>query len=530
MLVLWGFMVLIATLKGKLAHPLWQWPKWVPIELKLIGILYLWTSYQKLYWEIHTAKSYQYFLNDLEGIVNWVIKLAFYMCLMTWYIVEGVGLYREGVWKGIKAQSFIIKHKQDFRNMAGAIYGVVGIDIRKREYLKIIGYTILHGIGLFVLIVESEWDFSEMSLLIIGVLVGIYTLVEWMSFESHKELVIKVAQIKEENKKIIFAEELVKLIGKVVLYSVSLLVIAIISYNEPLVALMIALILVLGMMLLSIRRIGSYRQLYDYVGEIAASKEAHQPPRSFLSPIVDELSKIDVSFKEAVSQEVISQRMKTELISNVSHDLKTPLTSIINYVDLLKNEDLTKEEQQEYVAILDQKSKRLKILIEDLFEASKTASGNIDLLKEKVDVVALLKQTMGELTEKITASGLKFKMNLPEEKIYCELDGRRTYRIFENLISNILNYAEPNSRVYIHCETKEEIVQITFRNISAYEMNFTAEEIMERFKRGDVSRNTEGSGLGLAIAKNLTELQGGKFELVIDGDLFKVMVRFRQEV
>jgi signal transduction histidine kinase len=192
----------------------------------------------------------------------------------------------------------------------------------------------------------------------------------------------------------------------------------------------------------------------------------------------------------------------------------------------LKKEDIKNETQKEYIEVLDRKSKRLKVLIEDLFEASKASSGNIDLHLEKVDVIALFRQTLGELEEKINQSTLQMKMNLPENKVICQLDGRRTYRVFENIMSNILKYAMPHSRVYIDVSEGEKEISFTFKNISAYEMNFDAKEITERFTRGDKSRNTEGSGLGLAIAKSLMELQNGNLIVTIDGDLFKVMLTF----
>lgn len=245
-----------------------------------------------------------------------------------------------------------------------------------------------------------------------------------------------------------------------------------------------------------------------------------------LSPFAKNLNNIKEGFKLAVEEEIKSQNMKTQLISNVSHDLKTPLTSIITYVDLLKNEDLDRETQQEYINILENKSKRLKVLIDDLFEASKASSGNIDLHLEQLDAIALLRQTLGEMEEKINESNLQFRVNLPESKVMCQLDGARTYRIFENIIGNILKYAMPNTRVYIDVVEGEKEVNFIFKNISAYEMNFDPSEIVERSIRGDQSRHTEGSGLGLAIAKSLAELQKGRLNIDIDGDLFKLTVTF----
>lgn len=241
------------------------------------------------------------------------------------------------------------------------------------------------------------------------------------------------------------------------------------------------------------------------------------------------LNRIKTGFKTALEEEVRSQNMKTELISNVSHDLKTPLTSIINYSDLLKQPNLTKEQQEEYIDTIHKKSQRLKVLIEDLFEASKASSGNIKLQTERLDIVSVFRQTMGELEEKIQFSKLDFRLNLPKEPVYCMIDGKRTYRVFSNIISNITKYSLEHTRVYIDATEQDKSITFEFKNISSYEMNFAADEIMERFKRGDESRNTEGSGLGLAIAKSLTELQGGSLEIEIDGDLFKLFVSFPKD-
>lgn len=245
-----------------------------------------------------------------------------------------------------------------------------------------------------------------------------------------------------------------------------------------------------------------------------------------LTPMAQNLNNIKQGFSVAVDKEIKSERMKSELISNVSHDLKTPLTSIITYVDLLKNEAVESDTQKEYIDIIDKKSQRLRILIEDLFEASKATSGNIDFNLENIDVIALFRQTLGELEERINESNLQFKINAPENKVMCNLDGRRTYRIFANIISNILKYSMKNSRVYIDVIEGEQNIDFIFKNISAHEMNFDPSEIAERFSRGDESRSTEGSGLGLSIAKSFVELQGGTLDIIIDGDLFKLTVAF----
>ena len=245
-------------------------------------------------------------------------------------------------------------------------------------------------------------------------------------------------------------------------------------------------------------------------------------------PLKLELEKVQRGFKKAVEEEVKSQRMKTELISNVSHDLKTPLTSIITYIDLLKNDNISEEDRKLYLDTLDRKSQRLKNLIEDLFEVSKATSKNIQLNIVNIDIVSLMKQTQLELSDKIKDSSLIFKWNFPENKIIIPLDSQKTFRIFENLLVNIVKYAMPNSRVYIDIIDEDKYVYVTLKNMSANEIDFTSEEIVERFSRGDKSRNTEGSGLGLAIAKSFTEIQGGTLSIEIDGDLFKVILKFNK--
>ena len=246
-------------------------------------------------------------------------------------------------------------------------------------------------------------------------------------------------------------------------------------------------------------------------------------------PIKGELGKVRTGFKKAVEDEVRSQRMKTELITNVSHDLKTPLTAITTYVELLKKEDITEEERRSYIEILEKKSLRLKVLVEDLFEVSKATSNNITIEKMDVDVVNLLKQVSVEHTDKFAQMELDVRWNVPDEKVILQLDNQKTYRIFENLFVNIQKYAMPCSRVYIDVQKADGCAEIVIRNMSAAELNVRPEELTERFVRGDASRNTEGSGLGLAIAKSFTEAQGGTFSVEVDGDLFKVTIRWKME-
>jgi signal transduction histidine kinase len=233
-------------------------------------------------------------------------------------------------------------------------------------------------------------------------------------------------------------------------------------------------------------------------------------------------------FKSSLEKQLKSERLKTELITNVSHDLKTPLTSIINYIDLLKKENDGNEEKSAYLDVLEKKSQRLKVLIDDLFEASKMSSGAVDLNIERVDIAALLRQALGEFDEKIKGSQLTFRANIPIHNVYVDLDGKKTWRAFENLIGNILKYAQPNTRVFIDLIEQGDKILVSMKNVSTYELDFDVEEIFDRFKRGDKARSTEGSGLGLAIAKSIVELQGGSMFIEIEADLFKVNVEFNK--
>ena len=244
------------------------------------------------------------------------------------------------------------------------------------------------------------------------------------------------------------------------------------------------------------------------------------------------LNDISNGFENAVQERMKSERMKAELITNVSHDIKTPLTSIINYVDLLKSENIQDEKAREYIEILDNKSQRLKKLTEDLVEASKVSTGNISLNLEKINIVELIKQATGEFEDKFKKRGLEPIINAQQNEINIMADSKYMYRIIENLYSNISKYALENSRVYIDIKLNKiepvPFVQIEIKNISKDKLNISADELMQRFVRGDKSRTTEGSGLGISIAQNLTELQNGNFELKLDGDLFKVELTFNK--
>ena len=241
------------------------------------------------------------------------------------------------------------------------------------------------------------------------------------------------------------------------------------------------------------------------------------------------INSITDGLKTAVDRELKSERMKTELITNVSHDIRTPLTSIITYVDLLKKEK-NPSKIEEYVEVLDQKSQRLKLLTDDLFEAAKASSGTIPVNLERIDILSLLTQGLGEVNAKIEALDLTIKINHPQDKLYVTADGKLLWRSVENLLSNIFKYTLRGSRVYIDIEDLGNEILLTFKNISAYELNISADELMERFKRGDESRNSQGSGLGLSIAKSLVDIQKGKFTIQVDGDLFKAMISMPKHI
>lgn len=244
----------------------------------------------------------------------------------------------------------------------------------------------------------------------------------------------------------------------------------------------------------------------------------------------EDLGSMGRAVDAAVNERMKSERLKTELITNVSHDIKTPLTSIINYTDLLAAEDLGSDNAREYVEIISRNAQRLKKLAVDVVDASKASTGNVDIKLTDCNLGMMVEQVVGEYSDRLTEKNLTSVMNIPSDDILVSADGRQSWRIFDNMLSNIYKYAQDNTRVYIDviCDkNSDNMAYVCFRNISAAELNISADELMERFVRGDSSRNTEGSGLGLSIASNLAKLQGGKMDVSIDGDLFKVKIGFR---
>lgn len=306
---------------------------------------------------------------------------------------------------------------------------------------------------------------------------------------------------------------------------------SIVSFG-PFILITLASIMVIPILLLSIKKKSKNLQIIvDTLSKMANNKNTSEiivKGHGIIADTSRDINTIREGFALSTQKQSDSERLKTELITNVSHDLRTPLTSILNYVDLAKRNNISEQERQEYLTIIDNKSKRLKVLIDDLFEASKMASGAVELQKEKVDLVALMYQTLAEYDDRFKDRRLVIKTKTMDSNMYAYCDGRKMARVFENLFSNIIKYAQPATRVYIEMTYEISEIVIIFKNISNYELGFNVSELSERFKRGDSSRHTEGSGLGLSIVKSILELHEAVFELSQDGDLFKVIIKIKR--
>ena len=268
------------------------------------------------------------------------------------------------------------------------------------------------------------------------------------------------------------------------------------------------------------------------VEELASGNMSYQIPvhglRKADRKLAEMINDIGNGLNRMIEKGMRNERLKTDLITNVSHDIKTPLTSIINYVDILKHSGIQDPKTREYLDILEEKAQRLKTLTEDVVEASKISSGNIKLEFMNVNLVEMIQQTEGEMEEKFAARNLTMVTTLPDQPAVVRIDGRRMWRVFENIFGNAAKYAMPGTRVYADVVCTGDKVLFTLKNVSEQELNITADELTERFIQGDLSRSTEGSGLGLSIAKSLTEMMGGAFEIYLDGDLFRVNIEFKR--
>lgn len=338
-------------------------------------------------------------------------------------------------------------------------------------------------------------------------------------------------KVKETSNLILWNKEITT---KLIIYYISFLVISLFlivatatTMGFCVILLLIFWVLVLYLMLNYAKQLNNIKQNLKsiYEGKQEIKIETTNLEKN-LKEMAEYINSLSLGLTKAVEESLKSERMKTQLITNVSHDIKTPLTSIINYVDLLKKEEMPNEKVKEYLRILDNKSQRLKRLTEDLVEASKATSGNIKLNIENINLKELIKQISGEFEDKFNEKNLELILQIPKEAVQIKADSRYLYRVIENMYTNIMKYALEGSRVYVDILKNNEKVQIELKNISKAKLNIKAEELMQRFVRGDTSRNTEGSGLGLSIAESLTKLQGGNFSIHLDGDLFKVVIEF----
>lgn len=297
---------------------------------------------------------------------------------------------------------------------------------------------------------------------------------------------------------------------------------------EFIIILILAVLVAIPFILIMMKQLSVFNKIIIATQEISKGNLTTELPvkgKSVLAKHAAHINQLKQGVKTSQLEQVKSDRLKTELVTNISHDLRTPLTSIISYTDLLKNPELVEEDRKAYIEIIDRKAGRLKVLIEDLFEVSKMASGNIELIKKEVDLVQLLQQSLAERDDTIKSSRLDFRVQKPAEPVWSKVDGQKIWRVFDNLLGNILKYSLEGTRVYITIRSSEREVEIVFKNVTKYELSENVDDLFERFKRGDTSRNTDGSGLGLAIAKSIIEIHDGTLEIEVDGDLFKAIVK-----
>ena len=443
-----------------------------------------------------------------------------------WYVLEAAVI---GIFVSLSLEETFI---QSIYSMAGSNAAELG-SLMESGMDALPGLLDLFGIGLSVFAMFGIWYLSVRFLRPVFTF-GMREYVREYSFLYQIFPYVKKQwnKLRQETEHIDFSNKSVKTIVKLVILNFIVLSLVSMMWFFGIFALVVYSVVLFILLENYYRKLQfRYKALLCGVSRIAEGDLDAEITEDLgvFEPIKCELGKVRTGFKKAVEDEVKSQRMKTELITNVSHDLKTPLTAITTYVELLKKEDITEEERRSYIEILEKKSLRLKVLVEDLFEVSKATSNNITIEKMDVDVVNLLKQVSVEHTDKFTQMELDVRWNVPDEKVILQLDNQKTYRIFENLFVNIQKYAMPRSRVYIDVRKADGCAEIVIRNMSAAELNVRPEELTERFVRGDASRNTEGSGLGLAIAKSFTEAQGGMFSVDVDGDLFKVVIRWKME-
>lgn len=428
--------------------------------------------------------------------------------------------------------------RRRFERRIVAILTHIWVEI-KVVLIFIAGFSV---IGLFVTVIETYNMASLDTVLFCSVLWilavwALYLLLwEWRTNGSRKYFANNILHayfnlIRSKESLMPFQEKLLSRFYTLLATEIFLLLVAIVTCITviiPLIAIGVGIYLLM-------RYIRQYKELIEDIGKIYRqieliksgdmTTELHLSPDADLFPAAQALNTIQEGVNIATEERMRSERMKIDLVTNVSHDLKTPLTSIISYVDLLEQEELP-DAARDYVGILRTKSNRLKVLINDLFDLAKATSANLEVNPERLDFTKLLKQICAAMGEDIEYSGLTFKTNIAQGPIYIMSDGNKMHRVFENLLTNAMKYSLEGSRVFLELTSDGKTATTVIKNIAKYEMNFDAETILARFVRGDKARSTEGSGLGLAIAKSYTEACGGKLSLAIDGDLFKVAVTF----
>ena len=405
--------------------------------------------------------------------------------------------------------------------------------------------------ALGILIWDAVADYNHLSIpsaIVLGVLVAtamilvfLWTIVNYTRrIKAHKFYQTTLLCLCGKGIKRVFrffannASATIKAIVGVIVLSLIQLVVLVAIFGEPEFGLFLAVIYKIAAIALVIKILIDWKKIKDGSKRFASGDLSSDINTTKMIPELrkhaEDINSIGDGIQAAVTDRMKSERMKTELITNVSHDIKTPLTSIINYVDLLsKHEGESADETtKEYIDVLDRQSSRLKKLIEDLIEASKASSGNVEMSIEKVNASMVVNQAIAEFSDKLQKNNLSMITNLDETpNAYIEADGRYLWRVVDNLLNNICKYSMSGTRVYVDIAQSDDSISISFKNMSATPLNISADELTERFVRGDSSRNTEGSGLGLSIATSLTELMGGKLDIAIDGDLFKAILTFK---
>lgn len=448
--------------------------------------------------------------------------------------------------KNIEDASFFIGFKMIALAIIIISYLVISIlenkELNKKNILKNI---LLISLAFLMSLLQSK--IYGWSILYYFINTGLLYLIYYFGFKILEEnrknnihpkdyahnLMVKLTSLKMNNKKIYTITKYVWIFIPLVIIQVIIIFAFHVNYGLFEFSIYTAPLLSIALSVISIfiikDKVNKIEQIRNGIDKIKNGNIEHKieiKKDLLFDDIVKDINEIGKTINIAVEERLKSERMKNELITNVSHDLKTPLTAIINYISLMKKEDIQPKHLKDYVQVLDKRSQRLKILIEDLFEASKIGSNNIELNLEENDINQLLTQTLVEMEDYINESKLDFIVNTPNKEVYILADGKKTFRVFENIISNILKYSLEKTRVYIDLVESDKKVHISFKNISKHQLNFDPDEITERFTRGDLSRNTEGSGLGLAIAKGLVQAQGGELKVDIIGDLFIVNIDF----